>query len=385
MKTEKHHIITLKTKLTPPRITNTIRRTRLESVFDALEKNRLIAVTAGAGHGKSTAAAQACRRLGYKSVWYRLDPSDRDLPVLVHYLVAGLIPHLKERTRQGLQFYSQSEDHHIREAAKFLLTIDAGKKAADLRILCFGAFELVKGDTQISSKAWVNHKARTLFKYLAFHSANGYIPRERLLELLWPEQDPAKTNNRLRVALSAIRKLLQPGLSRGKSSVYLLRREDAYRLHLGSNGYLDVTAFDRRLKEAESAEDPQQALAFFLKAESLYRGELFADEPYTQWCVELREIYKEKYVALLSRIVDLLDTGGEILRSIDYLERALAVDPYAETIYCRLMDLYIRSGNRFMAVKTYERCKRKIEIDLQCPVSSDTNNFYRQLLSNVWV
>ncbi len=295
--------------------------------------------------------------------------------------ISRLVPYLKETPWRGAACFSSKERMEISDAERFLFSLDKEKIVEDLCIRCFGTFEIKRGDLTIASEKWVNLKARTLLKYLALHYPRGYILHEQLLEILWPEQDPAKTRNRLYVALSAIRRMLQPELSRGEASAYLLRQGNAYRLKLGQKGCLDVTEFDCKLRVAENTKDPQIAFTLRLEAEALYRGHLFEDEPYIQWCLEAREIYKDKYTVLLSRIADHYEAEGKTAESIVNLQRALEVDPYAEPLYCRLMELYHRSGNRFMAVKTYERCKRRLELDLQCPLSDDTKQIYRRLVS----
>src|SRR5438105_14754464 len=52
-------------------------------------------------------------------------------------------------------------------------------------------------------------KAGALLAYLAFYADRGH-PREVLAELLWPDEDPDATRARLRQALAALRRALEP-------------------------------------------------------------------------------------------------------------------------------------------------------------------------------
>src|SRR5437868_5036616 len=48
-----------------------------------------------------------------------------------------------------------------------------------------------------------------LLAYLAYHLSRSQ-PREELVELLWPDDDPDAGRHKLRVALSALRRELEP-------------------------------------------------------------------------------------------------------------------------------------------------------------------------------
>src|SRR4051812_8317431 len=52
-------------------------------------------------------------------------------------------------------------------------------------------------------------KTASLLAYLAYHRQRPH-PREVLIELLWPEEDPEAARKRFSVTLSYLRKLLEP-------------------------------------------------------------------------------------------------------------------------------------------------------------------------------
>ncbi len=276
---------------------------------------------------------------------------------------------------------SQNESPSIRAAAKYLTKVLSHGRLPDLYISCFGAFKVIRGDYEIPSEHWTSGKAKTLFKYLALYSDQGYINKDRLLEMLWPDQDPAVTTKRLHVALSTIRRILQPELTRGEPSSYLIRQKDGYKLTFGKNGFVDTMLFEHFLNEASETEDPSKRLHLYLSAEKLYSGPLFDDDPFSQWCVGPREKYRDKYIQLLTKIADRYKDEKNFTACREYLYRILEIDDYAEEIYFRLMFLYHERGNRLMAKKTYETCKNKLEVDLECPLTEKTEALYRQIMS----
>ena len=85
----------LESKLFVPHLDNLLPRQRLSEKLANLAGKRLVLVTAGAGYGKTTLAAQVLSGLtsqdpGKALVWYRLDRFDRDVTTFAHYLIKGL-------------------------------------------------------------------------------------------------------------------------------------------------------------------------------------------------------------------------------------------------------------------------------------------------------
>src|SRR3979409_973163 len=75
------------------------------------------------------------------------------------------------------------------------------------RIELLGWLRAVRTDQSISRFRSRQHAG--LLAYLAYYSQRSH-PREELVELLWPESDPAKGRHRLCQALYSLRRQLEP-------------------------------------------------------------------------------------------------------------------------------------------------------------------------------
>ena len=53
------------------------------------------------------------------------------------------------------------------------------------------------------------HKAGALLAYLAFYPQRSH-PRELLIDVLWPESEPVSARHKLSMALSSLRRQLEP-------------------------------------------------------------------------------------------------------------------------------------------------------------------------------
>src|SRR5689334_4654203 len=73
--------------------------------------------------------------------------------------------------------------------------------------------ELLGGLRLTADRCVVTHfetrKTAALLAYLAFHCGRPH-PRDLLVELLWPEEDPEATRSRFRQTLAVLRRALEP-------------------------------------------------------------------------------------------------------------------------------------------------------------------------------
>lgn len=93
-----------------------------------------------------------------------------------------------------------SRDHHK----------PAEAPASRLSISTLGLFALARDGSPVGRREWQSKKARDLLKLLITRRGRP-APRDWLMEALWPGQDPGLLSNRLSVALSTLRAVLDPG------------------------------------------------------------------------------------------------------------------------------------------------------------------------------
>ena len=256
------------------------------------------------------------------------------------------------------------------------------RQPTDLSIHLFGKFRVFVGNEEIPANKWKSTKALMIFKYLASKRGKGFIHRDILIELLWPEEDYKKTTKRFNVAISYLRKLLEPEIQPRHPSSYIIRQKDAIRLDIGHIGKVDVEEFLRELALGDTCEktDPERSVKHYLNAESCYKGPFLAEDPYIDWCIKERESLNEKYLQILSRIIRFFDNKKDFSKGIEYANKYLGVDHYAEDVYRSLMRFHYLAGNTSGVKKTFEKCKANIVDNLECPLSRETLDLYQSLI-----
>src|SRR5205085_1113307 len=107
-----------------------------------------------------------------------------------------------------------------------------------LEVRCLGPFRAWQAGQEL--RLGGNKKALDIFKYLLAHGKRP-VPKDTLIQLLWPEVEAGRGPHRLHLAISSLRRLLNP--REGETTDYILFADDAYRLHPAATIDLDVDQF----------------------------------------------------------------------------------------------------------------------------------------------
>ena len=249
-------------------------------------------------------------------------------------------------------------------------------KGLELRGL--GSFELFRDGRLVPAGAFRRAAALTLLRILALHYGRP-LSRETLAEMLWPEVEPDASAQRLYVTVHALRKVLEPGVG-GPRSVPALERAKGrpkwkYVCQKGDQYYLDPTgpvrvdihdfaAYVRRGEALEREGNIAEAMRAYDAAAGLYRGDLFPDEPYAEWCSRQRDHLRQQYIEVTRKLASLCMAQGNADACVEYCRRALAVDPALEEVHQQLMMSLWKANRRSDALRQYQVCSEVLRDQL---------------------
>lgn len=231
-----------------------------------------------------------------------------------------------------------------------------------LRVFCFGAFEVEREGERINLKNIQRLKALKALKYLVAHRRRQ-VPRDELMEVLWPNSDPSRTAANLRVVLCEIRRMLEPSRAPGATSAYLISRGEMLALDHSDRLWVDVEAFEglsRQVSAHLARGDSLAALTWGMQAIALYKGDYLEDEPYGDWCLHERHRLKEVCLEIFTALVTLQTRQGRGDEAMGLCRRALQLDESREVFHRQLISLLLEAGKRDEAVKQYAACKRAL-------------------------
>jgi DNA-binding SARP family transcriptional activator len=208
------------------------------------------------------------------------------------------------------------------------------------------------------------------------------IPRDQLIEYLWPEMDERQALNNFYVAWSCMKQALMPGGTRADTCPYLEHRGGVCRTSL-DRVVTDLDEFDALLSlaaKARAARDDAAELAALQSVANLYRGEVLPGEAYDDWFSALRERCRHDFEDAMLRAANLLEARGNLTGGLSLLRRALEHDPWREDLYQAALRLQMATGQRSAAIETYLACRTRLVEDLGIDPSGETMRLYDQVL-----
>jgi DNA-binding SARP family transcriptional activator len=163
---------------------------------------------------------------------------------------------------------------------------DAAAGPLRARVRTLGRFEVLGAGAQEPAR-WSSRKARDALKVLIARRGRS-MPREELMDLLWPEVEVAVARSRLSVVLSMIRTALDPLRRLPTDPLRADRQSVALDLSLVD---VDLEAFFTATALALAAverDDPAAADLVAAAAELADLGPFLAEDPYADWAAGTR-------------------------------------------------------------------------------------------------
>ena len=252
-------------------------------------------------------------------------------------------------------------------------------KCVQLKVFLAGKVAVEADGVVIDEGRFPGRQGRLLFAYLVAEQGRP-VPRDELAEALWAESPPASWDKALTVVVSKLRSLLSDIGLDGSSA--LTGAFGCYRLELPEGSWVDVvvaTDAAQKAEEALAAADHDRARTEASLAVSLAHGAFLPGEE-SGWVEKKRRELENVRGRALNSLADACLIAGDAAEAVKWAEQAIAIAPYSETGYRRLMNAHTVAGNRGEALRVYERCRRLLADELGAYPSPETESIYRGLL-----
>ena len=99
------------------------------------------------------------------------------------------------------------------------------------------------------------------------------------------------------------------------------------------------------------------------------------------WVEEQRRELADLRERALDVLTDACLRSGATREAAKWAEELVALSPFRETGYRRLMEARVAAGDRAEALRVYERCRRLLADELGAYPSPETESIYRALLT----
>jgi YVTN family beta-propeller protein len=248
-----------------------------------------------------------------------------------------------------------------------------------LRVFLVGRVAIEAGGIVLDEGRLAGRQGRLVFAYLVSEQGRP-VPRDQLAEALWGPTPPATWDKALTVIASKLRRALTDAGVDGASA--LTNAFSCYRLDLPEGSWVDLAAAADAAEAAEqalAAGDVEAARADASLAASLVR-EPFLPGDDGVWVAQKRREISDLQIRALTVLSDTCVRLGDAADAAKWAEQAIALEPFRESGYRRLMEAHAAAGNRAEALQVYERCRQLLAEELGAYPSPETESIYRALL-----
>ena len=265
---------------------------------------------------------------------------------------------------------------------------DAGSAAGPsprprIHIKTLGGFQLFRGAAAFGKAEWGGNQPQLLLKAIIARDAVS-VPKDVLIEDLWPEIDPVAGTRNFKVTLHRLRKALEPAADRATGSSYVHLRNQLVSLdeHLCHVDVDEFVSCCRRGRKNEEARNVKEALASYENAVAVYEGDFLVEDLYAPWAAVKREKLRQQFLEMLYRLGALYETAGTFKGAVECYTRIVYADPTSEQAYQKLMIAYAGRGMRSAALRVYEDCRKVLKEELGADPDDLTDSIYRKLLES---
>jgi DNA-binding SARP family transcriptional activator len=203
------------------------------------------------------------------------------------------------------------------------------------------------------------------------------VHRETLVDALWPDLPPAAGMHSLQVAVSSLRRFLDPAAARG--SGLLARAGDTYKLMLPPGSRSDLAEFEaclrvfRELRAAGNDRAADAVVDTLRRALAVYRGDLLPEDGPAEWVVAERDRLRMDAAEAGAALGAVEMSRANPVAAAEALERALRLDPFRDPAWRLLIAAHQAVGDVAAAARArrdYARVLADLGVELTTPAAT---------------
>jgi ATP/maltotriose-dependent transcriptional regulator MalT/DNA-binding SARP family transcriptional activator len=234
-----------------------------------------------------------------------------------------------------------------------------------LEVQLLGDFAVQRDGRPIAPAVWPRPIVRRLFQYFALQRGQR-LPRDRILDDLWPDTTPQSAWSTFRTVYSRLRSVLEPFLRPKAPSRYFMVEGDTYCFDPFQRVSVDVEQFERLVRTtlAQAGQHDLPPLNDDLLAALARWQPLLPDLPYEEWLIARREQLHTLYVEGCLYAAQAYLVHNELHQAMLWARQVIAEAPWLEEAYQILMRGHARLDERSLALKVYETAVAALEREL---------------------
>jgi two-component SAPR family response regulator len=249
-----------------------------------------------------------------------------------------------------------------------------------MHVTCFGDFQVTFRGQKVGEPGWLSTKAGDLFAYFITFR-DGTLPKDRVLEALWPEMRPDRSSGAFHTALYKMRHMLRVD---GEQDKFVQAHGGEYALEK-EHFWIDADEFSRLMTECSRHSHPalercEACAARLQRAVALYQGD-YLQNLYYDWVLDEQRHLQEEYLDALQVLAAHRAGRGDYETALAYGRQVLVKDPLLEEVHCQMMRYYGQLGDRSGLVRQHQQFSTVLADELGIEPMQETQQLYQALLS----
>ena len=236
------------------------------------------------------------------------------------------------------------------------------------QVCCFSSLQFrLEGSGKLIEAKWRTARTKELFALLLHHRRKP-IRKDYILELIWPDTDPAKSVAQLYSTIYQIRKLADkiglPLAIHNQANSYIMELQGIP---------IDAENWESDLLALSPLS--QATLNQHLEVLDRYSGDYLGEEDYL-WAEGERERLRALWLHQASAIGAFLKDNGQPTAALALYRTIQERHPYMEDTHFMLMQLYASLGARNKVTACYEKLVKMVREEYETEPSAQIQTWY---------
>lgn len=246
----------------------------------------------------------------------------------------------------------------------------AGKTSG---IYCLGVPEVL-GAVDLRPIKWRTAKTEEMFLFL-LHNRNEAVPKDRIVEYLWPHLDPKDVNTYLHTTVYRLKKTLkEAGLD-----ISIQYRRGAYQIDLGDSVYFDAMVFENKTGWCRPVD--QGSIKEYEALMELYRGDYCEARDYA-WSMAKRSQLLELYCQLGKKLTSFYVEAREFDRAGQLIDKVLLRSPFDEEAHEYKIQMFHARNDRIGLMNYYQYVEGLMRKELRVDPRPSLKTMYRNFMNS---
>lgn len=251
--------------------------------------------------------------------------------------------------------------------------------ALPVRVYVTGRLTVEHGGNHLEQSQLPGRQGRLALAYLVLHRTRP-VPRDELIDALWPDQPPRSADAALNAVVSKLRSgFTKVGLD-GQGVV--TSNAGCYEVRLPPGAVIDVETAANSLDRGEGAlraGELSRAWSCATVATAILRRPLLPGED-APWLDARRTRLADQLLRAYDCLVEVWLQRRDTTLAVATARTALEVAPFRESGHRQLMRAHAAAGDRAEALRVYEQCRTLLRDELGADPSPETERVYAELL-----